>query len=257
MLFRTFTDYNHKKFFSADKILLQKYNSNNQIISSRNNYILDLTLSTFNNLIPKPKNLESFIKNKLTCNRINRKLKSTYFPTPLSKSRTQINFNSLSSYKTIKKTKSSLYSISKNSPKSLKKIINKIKAYYESNKSNSRNSKYNHIMKNSFLNNKHDSLNLKQSVNKPMINFDKIYYRHLFNNNGSPLYQINFDKSFKVLSLFRKNKINNIKTMEKFKNKLLSEKRSDKREYISYMDELQKNLEKSRSKSKPKSKFGY
>ena len=113
-------------------------------------------------------------------------------------------------------------------------------------------------MKKNFQNNNYNTINIKSTADKPMTNFDKINYRHLIENSDNILYKKISDKSLKESLFCRKNnRINNIKTIKKFDNRLLNDKKSNKKEYLSYMNELQKNLEKSRSKSKPKSKFDY
>ena len=256
------TDYNYKNCFSTDKVLFQKNIDKKHRMSARHNNILNKTLSAFSNLFENPTTLENIIKNKLTYNRIHKKLNSSDFPISLTKQKIRNNYDSLSSYKNSKRNKPFLHSFCNNHPESIKKIIRNNKTNYICNKKNKiifqKNTKYNSFLKKNFQNNNYKTINIKSTANKPMTNFDKINYRHLIENSDNILYKKISDKSLKGSLFCRKNnRINNIKTIKKFDNRLINDKKSNKKEYLSYMNELQKNLEKSRSKSKPKSKFDY
>ena len=258
MTLRVLTEYNHKNCFSADKLLFPKNSNKKNIINTRNNNISNITYSFFNNVFSKPTTLEKYIANKITYNRILKNLNSSNLPISITKSKIQNNFNSLSSYNNSKKnTQCNKY------PNSLKKIISQLKRNYEYSKRNniniSKHNKYNSFVRNSLPDLNYNSLTVKHSANKPMINFDK--GRYLIGNRDSILFKKYFNKPLKEL-LFGRKKINNvsnnnIKTIKQFDNRVLNEKRSSNKEFKSFINELQKNLEKSKSKSKPKAKFDY
>ena len=130
MTFRIPTEYNTQKgSFSNDKLLFQDIYTHHRI-NTFNNYLSNITQSTFNNMITCSNTTENLLSNRLTYNKINKiyekckimnsklssinKMKKPQSKTPLSTSR---------NYKKAKSYIKLIY----NPNESPRKIINKLK----------------------------------------------------------------------------------------------------------------------------------
>lgn len=266
MFIGTYTEnFPNKKSISMDKLFFQnidlskRLSTTNNSRHTNNNYITNLALMTFNNIMPKPRNSNDIFINKIKYNKLyNQFHLLNYFNTTKIQSKTQNNFykyKNLSSQKILKKTQSFIKSIKYrfNSEPFLQK--------YRNNKK-----KHNHNYFNTFLDNNYifdrktniKPINIKHNynINRPIINYDNKNLKKSLDNMSFK----NRIKNMNNLLFNRKNKsiVNNHKYKKIPKNnKFLFELKKENKEFKKFIYTLQKNIDKNNSKSKPKKNFDY